>query len=123
MASTGATNAYREIRFSFALVLRQQICKQLSKAPERLFDFRLIFEIFHDSPIGAGQGTQTVNKKWVRQVTHIKQQLHVPGRSESMSKTQDLHPQVETVFAAAKPVEQKPALRMDGVFRRVDNFI
>src|SRR5262245_33688298 len=42
MTTAGASNTNRQIGLSLALVLRQQVIQQISKAPQRLFNLRLL---------------------------------------------------------------------------------
>ena len=43
-------------------------------------------------PIAAGQFSQPIHKKRIRQVSHIEQQFHISRRTEFVPEAQDLHP-------------------------------
>ena len=47
VTAAGATYAYRHIRFSFALVLRQQVVKQVAETVQSLLDLGLRFQVVH----------------------------------------------------------------------------
>src|SRR5712671_1205662 len=93
VTSAGAANSHGQIRFAFALILRQKVIKQIAKSFQRLFDLRLCFQILHDPPIASSQLSQLANKERIWQVTHIEQQFHVARRAELVPKAQDLNAQ------------------------------
>src|SRR5258706_12078131 len=51
VTSAGAANSHGQIRFAFALILRQKVIKQIAESFQRLFNFRLRFQVLHDSAI------------------------------------------------------------------------
>src|SRR5581483_395277 len=123
MTSAGTAYTHREIRLTLALIPRQKVIKQLSKPAHGFLDFGLVFQIPHDAAIGAGKPPQFLDKEWIRQMTHIKEQLHLTRRAKAMTKTQHLHAEWNSFAARTKPIKQQFSQRVNGVFRRIDDFV
>src|SRR5436190_7268117 len=86
MAAARAANPDRQIRLAFALILRQEVIKQICKALQRVFDLGLVFQVLHDAPVAAGKRPEFSDEKRVRQMTDIEKQFHLARRAESVAK-------------------------------------
>src|SRR6266513_527480 len=118
-----ATDSDSEIRLALTLVLRQKVIKQVAEAPQSLCYFRLGIQVLDHAAVAASQPAQPVDKKRVRQMPHIEQQFHVPGRTELMAKAEDLNPQRRRFAPGTETFEQDFSQRMDRMVRGIDDFV
>src|SRR5215813_10143258 len=102
-----AANSHGQIGLSLTLILRQEVIQQISKATQRLLNFRLVFQILHDPPISAGQRSQAIDKKWVGQVANIKQQLHVSWCAKPVTETEYMNAQRNGFAAMAEAIQEQ----------------
>src|SRR5687767_10945578 len=77
MTPAGATDANRHVRLTFALVLWQQIVKQIAEAVQRFLDLRLRSQVFYDALIVSGERFEVRDEVGIGQMPHIKQQLQI----------------------------------------------
>src|SRR5687768_971863 len=77
MTPARATNANRHVGLTFALVLWQQIVKQIAEAVQRFLHLRLRSQVFYDALIVSGERFEVRDKVRIGQMSHIKQKLQI----------------------------------------------
>src|SRR5947207_4419552 len=91
MTPARAADADSDIRLSFAFVKRQQVIEQIAETSQRLLNVRLRFQIFDHATVVAGKLAQFRHEEWIRQMSNVKEQLHVERAAILVSEAQDLH--------------------------------